>query len=54
MLESTEEIKKINLYYYVINDQWFRVAYIIVCKLQNTNWQILSTKIFPANPITDY
>ena len=51
MLESTQQIKKINLDYCVINYQWFRVAYIILCKLQNTNSQILPTKTRPGNRI---
>ena len=54
MLESAQQIKKIYLGYYVINRQWFRVAYIILCNLQNTNFQILSTKTPPGNPVTDY
>ena len=54
MLESTQQLKKIDLDYYVINHQWFRVAYIILCNLQDTNSQTLSTKILPANPMADY
>ena len=54
MFESTQQIRKINLDYYVINYQLFRVAYIILYNLQNMNSQILPTKILPANPITDY
>ena len=49
MLESAQQIKKIDLDYYVINHQWFRVAYIILCNLQNTNSQILPTKRLPGN-----
>ena len=44
MLESTQHTKKIDLNYYVINRQWFRVAYIILCNLQNINSQVLPTK----------
>ena len=54
MLESTQQIKKIDLGYYVIIHQWFEVAYNILCNLQNTNLQILSTKTLPANPVIDY
>ena len=54
MLESAQQIKKIDLDYHVINHQWFRVAYIILCNLQNTNSQILPTKAPPGNPITDF
>ena len=45
MLGSEKKPKKIDLNYYVINNQLFRVAYIISCNLHNTNFQILSTKI---------
>ena len=54
MLELTQQIKRIDLDYYVINHQWFRVAYIILCNLQNMNSQNLPTKTPPGNPITDY
>ena len=54
MLESEQQVKKIDLEYFVINHQWFRVAYIILCNLQNTNSQILPTKKPPGNRITDY
>ena len=54
MLESTQQIKKIDLDYYVINHQWFRVAYIILCNLKNTNSDIFPAKVLPASPITDY
>ena len=54
MLESAQQIKEIDLDYYVINHQWFRVAYIILCNLQNTNLQILLTKTPTDNPIIDY
>ena len=54
MLESAQELKKIDSDYYVINHHWFRVAYIIFCNLQNANSQILPTKTPPGNPITDY
>ena len=53
MLESAKQIKKINLDYYVINHQWFRVALIIFCNLHNTNLQILSIEKPLGNPITD-
>ena len=34
MLESAQQTKKVDLNYYIINHQWFRVAYIIcvICK----------------------
>ena len=54
MLELAQKIKKINLDNYIINHQRFRVAYIMLCNLQNTNSQILLTKTPPGNPITDY
>ena len=54
MLESTQQIRKIDLDYDVINHQWFRVVYIIFCNLQNTNSQILPTKTPPGNYLTDY
>ena len=54
MLESTQHTKKIALTYDVINRQWFRVAYIILCNLQNINSQILPTKTPPGSFITDY
>ena len=37
MLDSTQKVKEIDLDYYVINHQRFRVAYIILCNLQNTD-----------------
>ena len=54
MFELAQQIKKIDLDYYVISHQSFRVAYIILCNLQNTNSQILLTKTPPGNPTTDY
>ena len=54
MLESTQQVKKINSDYYVISHLWFRVAFVILCNLQNTNSQIFSTKTPPGKPITDY
>ena len=54
MLESEQQVKKIDLEYFVINHQWFRVAYIVLCNLRNTNSQILPTKKPPGNRITDY
>ena len=53
-LESTQKIKAIDLDYYVINHQWFRVVYIILRNLQSTDSHILLTKRLSANPITDY
>ena len=53
MLESTQQIRKIDLDYYVINYQWFRVAYIILCNLQEKNSQILPTRTNLGNPLTD-
>ena len=32
MLESAQQTKKIDLNYYVINHQWFRVTYVILYK----------------------
>ena len=37
MLDSTQKAKEIDLDYYVINHQRFRVAYIILYNLQNTD-----------------
>ena len=54
MLESTQQIKKIDLDYYIFNHQWFRVVDIILCNLLNTNSQIFPSKVLPVNPITDY
>ena len=54
MLEPAQQIKKIDLDYYVTNRQWFRVAYIILCNFQNTNLQFLPTNTPPGNSITDY
>ena len=54
MLESAQQIKKIDLDDYVFNHQWFRVTYIILHNLPNTNSTILPTKTPPGNPITDY
>ena len=54
MLELAQQIKKIDLDYYVINHQRFRAAYTIFCNLQKTNSQILPTKTPPGIPITDY
>ena len=35
--EPTQEIKTIDLHYYVIKGQWFRVASILLRNLQSTN-----------------
>ena len=48
MLESAQQTRKIDLNYYVINHQWFRVTYIILCNLQNKNWLILPTETPPG------
>ena len=42
ILESAQQIKEIDVDYYVINHQWFRVAYIVLCNLQNSNWPHLN------------
>ena len=47
MLDSAKQTKKIDLNY-IINHQSFRVAYIVLCNLQNTNSQILPTKHLQA------
>ena len=54
MLESAQQINNIDLDYYVIYHQQFKVACIILCNFQNTNSQILPTKTLPDNPGTDY
>ena len=54
MFELAQKIKKIDLDNYVINHQQFRVPYIMLRNLQNTNSQIFLTKTPPGNPITDY
>ena len=54
MFESAQQTKKIDLNYYVINHQGFRVAYIILRNFQNTNPQILPTKKTPGNLNNDY
>ena len=54
MLESVQQTKKIDLIYYVINHQGLKVAYIILCNLQNINSLVLPTKVPPDNLITDY
>ena len=35
MPESAKQTKKIDLEYYAIHQHWFRVAFIIMCNLQN-------------------
>ena len=54
MLESAQQLKKINSGYHVISHQWFRVAYFVLCNLWNTNLQIFATETPHGNPITDY
>ena len=54
MLKPAQQTKKINLNYFVINHQSFRLAYIILCNLQNSKSQILPTQIAPGNLITNY
>ena len=54
MLDSAQQIKKIDLDNYVFNHQWFRVTNIILHNLQNTNLMISSTKTAPGNSINDY
>ena len=54
MLKSAQQIKKIDLYYYVFNNQSFSVTNIVLHNLQNTNLMILPIKTPPGNPITDY
>ena len=49
MLESAQQIKKIDLDDYVFNHQWCKVTYIILSNLQNTNSIIFPTKT-PGNP----
>ena len=34
MFESTQQIKKTDLDYYVINNQWFRVAYTVIFRTE--------------------
>ena len=54
MLESAEQTKKIDLNCYLVNHQWLRVVYIILCSMQNTNLQILPKKTLPGGLITDF
>ena len=54
MLELAQQIKKTDSDDYVFNHQWFRITYIILRNLHNTNSIILPTKTSPGNPITDY
>ena len=54
MLESTKKINKIDLDYYVINNPWLSVTYIILCDFHNMSSQILPIKTPPGNPITNY
>ena len=54
MLESAEQTKKIDLNCYLVNHQWFRVVYIILCSMQNTNLQILPKKTTPGGLIIDF
>ena len=53
MLELAQQTKKINLDYYVINHQWFRMTYVILYNLQSTNSEILLTKASSGNLIND-
>ena len=53
MLESAQQIKKIELDDYVFDHQWFRVTNIVLHNLQNTNSTILPTKTPPGNPTND-
>ena len=50
--QSAQQTKKIDLNYYETNCQLFRVAYVILCNLQNTKLQILPAKT-PGNLNTD-
>ena len=56
MFKSAQQTKKliIDLNYYVINHQWFRVAYIILCDFQNKKFQILPAKTPHGNVLADY
>ena len=54
MLELAQQIKKTDSDDYVFNHQWFRITYIILRNLHNTNSIILPTKTPPGNPNTDY
>ena len=54
MLELAQQIKKTDSDDYVFNHQWFRITYIILRNLHNTNSMILPTKTPPGNPFTDY
>ena len=44
MLESAQQTKKIDLNYYVINHQWFRVPYIILCNFTEHKFADLAYK----------
>lgn len=46
MLESSQQTKRSDLNYYIVNCQCFMVGYIVSCNFQNTNLQV-----FPTNPI---
>ena len=54
MPKSTQQIKKIDLNYYVTDHQWFMFAFITLCNFQKINSHNLLTKILPAKPMTDY
>ena len=54
MLELAQQIKKTDSDDYVFNHQWFRITYIILRNLHNTNSMILPTKTPSGNPITYY
>ena len=54
MLDSAQQIKKIDLDRYVFNHQLFKVTNIILHNSQNTNLMISPTKTAPGNSTTDY
>ena len=54
MRESTKQISKIDLDYYVIKHQRFRMDYTILSNSQNANLEILHTNTPLGNPFTDY
>ena len=54
MLDSAQQIKKIDLDDYVFNHQRFRVTNIVLQNLENTNLMISPTKTAPGSSIIDY